>query len=151
MTICKYTNIVAAFWGMHVSPAKHTDFQESMTTWQTDGTDAGQSDPYVPLCFAGDTKNTFIVTCKLVSSFYGFHWNFNHLNSLIRGIPKAILTDHNFGHICLCSLVCQHFGFDILSNHGNSIDESGWLKSWPLTLTCTCINYVNGKKYHKFS
>ena len=31
------------------------DYQESVTTGQTDGqTDAGQSDPYVPLCFAGD-------------------------------------------------------------------------------------------------
>ena len=29
------------------------DYQESVTTRQTD---AGQSDPYVPLCFAGDTK-----------------------------------------------------------------------------------------------
>ena len=36
------------------------DYQESVTTGQTDGqTDAGQSDPYVPLCFAGDTKSTF--------------------------------------------------------------------------------------------
>ena len=42
------------------------DYQESVTTGhtdththtQTDGqTEAGQSDPYVPLCFAGDTKN----------------------------------------------------------------------------------------------
>ena len=33
------------------------DYQESKTTGQTDGqTDAEQSDPYVPLCFAGDTK-----------------------------------------------------------------------------------------------
>ena len=33
------------------------DYQESVTTGQTHGqTDAGQSDPYVPLCFAGDTK-----------------------------------------------------------------------------------------------
>ena len=33
------------------------DYQGSVTTGQTDGqTDAGQSDPYVPLCFAGDTK-----------------------------------------------------------------------------------------------
>ena len=29
------------------------DYQESVTTRQTD---AGQSDPYMPLCFAGDTK-----------------------------------------------------------------------------------------------
>ena len=38
------------------------DYQESVTTGQThthtDGqTDAGQSDPYVPLCFAGDTTS----------------------------------------------------------------------------------------------
>ena len=48
---------------MHVSPANVAmhDYQESVTTGQTDTqtdghTDAGQSDPYVPLCFAGDTK-----------------------------------------------------------------------------------------------
>ena len=29
------------------------DYQESVTTGQTHG----QSDPYVPLCFAGDTKS----------------------------------------------------------------------------------------------
>ena len=38
------------------------DFQESVTTRQMDGQtdgqiDAGQSDPYVLLCFAGDTIN----------------------------------------------------------------------------------------------
>ena len=42
------------------------DYQESVTIGQTDArthththtqTDAGQSDPYVPLCFAGDTKS----------------------------------------------------------------------------------------------
>ena len=41
------------------------DYQESVTIGQTDArtharthtqTDAGQCDPYVPLCFAGDTK-----------------------------------------------------------------------------------------------
>ena len=30
------------------------DYQESVTTGQTD---ARQSDPYVPLCFTGDTKS----------------------------------------------------------------------------------------------
>ena len=47
---------------MHVSPAKHSyawlsrkcDYR---TDGQTDGqTDTGQSDPYVPICFARDTK-----------------------------------------------------------------------------------------------
>ena len=33
------------------------DYQESVITGQTGGqTDAKQSNPYVPLCFAGDTK-----------------------------------------------------------------------------------------------
>ena len=58
-----FSNIVAAFRGMHVSPAKHSygwlprkcDY---WTDTQTDGqTDAGQKDPYVLLCFAGDTKS----------------------------------------------------------------------------------------------
>ena len=36
------------------------DYQENVTTGQTDTqtdgqTDAGQSDPYLPLCFTGDT------------------------------------------------------------------------------------------------
>ena len=34
------------------------DYQESVTTRQMDRqTDAGHSDPYVLLCFAGDTKS----------------------------------------------------------------------------------------------
>ena len=36
------------------------DYQKSVTTGQTDGqTDSGQSDPYVPLCFAGDTIKAY--------------------------------------------------------------------------------------------
>ena len=47
--------IVAAFRGMHVSPAKHSS--ASVTDRRTDRrTDDGQSDPYVSLCFAWDTK-----------------------------------------------------------------------------------------------
>ena len=48
-------NIVAAFRGMHVSPAKHS---YRKFDYRRDGqTDAGQSAPYVPLCFAGHTKS----------------------------------------------------------------------------------------------
>ena len=41
------------------------DYQESVTTGQTDRrtgrqTEVGQSDPYVPLGFAGDTKNIHV-------------------------------------------------------------------------------------------
>ena len=60
---------MAAFQGVHVSPAKHSDTvttKESVTKckYRTDGhadgqNDAGQSDPYVLLCFAGDTKDVF--------------------------------------------------------------------------------------------
>ena len=51
----KMLKIVAAFRGMHVSPAK-----QLWKVWPvTDGlTDDGQSDPYVSLCFAGDTKTS---------------------------------------------------------------------------------------------
>ena len=50
------------------------DYQESVTTRQTDRrtdgqtdgqTDAGQSDPYVPLCFTGNTKIPQAFKCLL--------------------------------------------------------------------------------------
>ena len=44
---------------MHMSPGSIAihDYQESMTTGQTvEQTDARQSEPYMPLCFEGDTK-----------------------------------------------------------------------------------------------
>ena len=65
-------NIVAAFRGMHVSPAKHSyAWLPRKCDYRTDGqTDTGQSDPYVPLCFAGDTK----VTC--VQWFHAFSCTF---------------------------------------------------------------------------
>ena len=44
-----------------------SDYQESVSTGQTDRqTDAGQSDPYVLLCFAG-------VTINIVAAFRGIH------------------------------------------------------------------------------
>ena len=45
---------------MHVSPAKHSSggVTDGRTDRRTDRqTDDGQSDPYVSLCFAGDTKS----------------------------------------------------------------------------------------------
>ena len=49
------------------------DYQESVTTGQTDRqthgwTDTGQSDPYVPLCFACDTINK---SCKKTTTLAG--------------------------------------------------------------------------------
>ena len=41
----------------HLQNKAMCDYQESVTIGQIDRqTDAEQSDPYVPLCFAGDTK-----------------------------------------------------------------------------------------------
>ena len=80
----KSVNIVAAFQGTHVSPVKHSsawlprkcDYQ---TDRRTNGrTDAGQSDPYVPLHLAGDTKmEGFLVklfTFFLSKAFVSFEY-----------------------------------------------------------------------------
>ena len=65
--VIRDNNIVAAFQGMHVSPAKHSyawlprkcDYRtDRQTDGQTHGqTDVGQSYPYVSLCFTDDTKS----------------------------------------------------------------------------------------------
>ena len=65
------SKIVAACLGMHVSPAKHSYacLPRKCYYWtrQMDGqTDAGQRDPYVPLCFAGDTKTVFVLSKRYV-------------------------------------------------------------------------------------
>ena len=46
------------------------DYQEGVTTGQTD---AGQSDPYVPLCFAGDTKTDHTISDHHI--VFAFHAN----------------------------------------------------------------------------
>ena len=73
-------------------------------------TDAGQSDPYVPLCFAGDTKGTFIllplyelaqakrglmvifeISVRYISVFYcckSFYW---YCTSTLENKPNSIL------------------------------------------------------------
>ena len=56
--------IVAAFRGMHVSLAKHSSC--SVTDGQTDD---GQIDPYVSLCFAGDTTKISLKFCESFRCF----------------------------------------------------------------------------------
>ena len=52
----------------HLRNISMCDYQESVTTGQTHRqTDAGQSDPYVLLCFAGDTKNHYTT---ITQNFY---------------------------------------------------------------------------------
>ena len=73
-------NIVAAFRGMHVSPAKHNyvwlprkcDYRTDRHTHTQ--TDAGQSDPYVPLCFAGDTKKETSHLADHIRHPLKLHW-----------------------------------------------------------------------------
>ena len=79
-----FKKIVAAFRGMHVSPAKQS--YVSVTDGQTDGqADEGQSDPYVSLCFAGDTK----IPQKFMFSKY----------DLLKIRPKVKVVDVN-GKVC---------------------------------------------------
>ena len=76
------------------------NYLESVTTKQTHThrrmdrqTDAGQSDPYVPLCFAGDTKmvinlHTYLIKQLLYPGNHGMLLTFarsfkNSINSLV--------------------------------------------------------------------
>ena len=70
------------------------DYHESVTTGQTDRqtdrrtrtdrqTDAGQSDPYVPLCFAGNTQtriNQYIICFNFVP--FKCYIHITNINSL---------------------------------------------------------------------
>ena len=93
---------MAAFRGMHVSPAKHSyawlprkcDYR---TDTHTDGqTDAGQSDPYVSLCFAGDTKTTQTQFNFLPSEITS-SW-FTNSRTQAHNLPIASLMLHQFAH-----------------------------------------------------
>ena len=64
----RYLNIMAAFRGMHLSPAKHSYALLPDRQTPTGQTDARQSYPYVPLCFAGDTKIIIIPPILNLSS-----------------------------------------------------------------------------------
>ena len=64
------------------------DYQESVTTGQTHTrTDAGQSNPYVPLCFAGDTK-----------TLYNKALFFNKLKKMLYVLPDMYTV-----HVCVFS------------------------------------------------
>ena len=83
------------------------DYQESVTTGQTDGqTDAGQSDPYVPLCLAGDTKR--------VPSLY----------ACLLAPPRASKFDHVFTRITFSTVrgLTHLQNSYTVSSHINSIE-----------------------------
>ena len=87
------------------------DYQESVTTLLTDGqTDAGQCDPYVPLCFAGNTKTVFnpyiwFIVCQ--QHCYRCTWIWKQLLTKFREIlPDVLLLcwdKPNLKNITWCS------------------------------------------------
>ena len=55
--MCRLRNIAMRDYQKSVTTAQTDRWTDRRTDGQTDGqTDARQSDPYVTLCFAGDTK-----------------------------------------------------------------------------------------------
>ena len=71
------------------------DYQESVTTRQTHGqtdgqTDAGQSDPYVPLCFAGNTKSKHTIQTVDPQSLI-----YKYPSSALIWLPSMLSITHN--------------------------------------------------------
>ena len=113
------SNIVAAFRGMHVSPAKHSYARlprkcDYPTDTRTDRqTDAGQSDPYVLLCFAGDTINhPFVLLC-----FAGY--TINHLLLVMFKFATYIMI---FSTNSWC-FTCIDFSIHTFTRHMNRLND----------------------------
>ena len=91
--VALWRKIVAAIRGMHVSPAKQSYAwlprkSDYWTDRKTDGqTDAGQSDPYVPLCFAGDTTSRSESYSHLMIYMIYMIWRWG-----VKGIPTHPFT-----------------------------------------------------------
>ena len=97
-----WTAMLRRWHKMHVLPAKHSyawlprkcDYwTDRQMDWQTD---AGQSDPYVPLCFAGDTKMT--KSKKRFKTHNNYFLIFTKITNLN---IKCIHVDHSY--ICSSS------------------------------------------------
>ena len=119
-------NIVAAFRRMHVSPAKHSSggVTDGRTDGRTDGqTDDGQSDPYVSLCFAGDTKRC---------------WN-----------PKQLPANWAFTLLSLWKIKCPNYSctFCFLHYTMKCLNSVKTTLKWHL-ITGTC--YTFAKPYKPF-
>ena len=103
-------NIVAAFWEMNVSPGKHSyAWLPRKCDYQTDRymdrqTDAGQSDHYVPLCFAGDTKIQHSSNCIPFSEYCKIAIPTNAITVQANNITisKLPLGRFSHGHALVC-------------------------------------------------
>ena len=109
------------------------DYQERLTTGQTDRrtdgqTDAGQSDPYVPLCLAGDTKIT-----QQLTILHGWHFilyylyclsckcaNRSNIMSLSQTRCVLFLNERSADNVgrpfCFCSVSSFYYSFSLLSS-----------------------------------
>ena len=102
------------------------DYQESVTTGQTD---AGQSDPYVPLCFAGDTIKLTLTFNKTVccdwskqytNTYYIIHVLLSPPETkdlLYRDTRFSIIYAHNNRETGVTNFFLQvsdHFTFELL-------------------------------------
>ena len=86
----------------HLRNVAMREYQESVTTGQTDRqtvgrtdrqTDTGQIDPYVPLCFAGDTKRPWLLSAHLNSHLI-YTFDISH-GSLVRFSAERYIFNLN--------------------------------------------------------
>ena len=75
------------------------DYQESVTIGQTDArthtqTDAGQSDPYVPLCFAGDTYYSLSISVQLINQHVLYIVSTFFTSSSLHQQKNAVLDEY---------------------------------------------------------
>ena len=141
MICCSIWQLFLAFWGMHVSPAKHS--YGSVTDGQTDD---GQSDPYVSPCFAGDTNgqtdegqsDPFVSLCfagdtKMLSMSEG-----NMKNDLLPNMTASLswmcyAIQFMYNHVYCCRKELCSYGIQ-----GSESDTHALLYNIEKVNTCTC-------------
>ena len=138
------------------------DYQESVTTGQIHRqTDAGQRDRYVPLCFAGDTKTTYIVhTHESPTIFLPISFSFPPQSTIainrcylymLATISKLIGIITSFSFLSTCTSI----GFIISHTSGNLSSPTLWPVNSPsLYYTMYIVwkpKHLKIVKFHDFS
>ena len=122
-------------------------YQESVTTGQTDRqtdthtqTDAEKSDPYVPLCFAGDTINCikfnlFVIHVHCIPVWYKMPW----LLLLIRAVLICFLCEPRVQR----TFPTQQRASEILRGDCSmSLRPPGWREVWPVKVTINLLTEI---------
>ena len=87
------------------------DYQESVITTKTHRqTDTGQSDPYVPLCFAGSTKiqytNVYHIQCERIGvPFHKAMYTSTYISNLYKAQKLNIIHFIDEHVLCLGKLL----------------------------------------------